>query len=79
MAEVVLELVLENLSSLVGNELSLFLGCHDDLERLANLLTTIKATLEDAEQKQFSDRGAIQSWLQNLKDAALTVRVSPLV
>ena len=72
MAEVVLELVLENLSSLVGKELALFLGFHDDLERLASLLTTIKATLEDAEHKQFLDR-AIRIWLQNLKDAALTL------
>ncbi|QCE15056.1 disease resistance protein RPM1 [Vigna unguiculata] len=72
MAEAVLELVLENLSSLVGKELALFLGFHDDLERLASLLTTIKATLEDAEHKQFSDV-AIQIWLQKLKDAALTL------
>ncbi|KAJ1391667.1 Virus X resistance protein-like, coiled-coil domain [Sesbania bispinosa] len=40
-----------------------------DLKRLASLLTTIKATLEDAEEKQFSNR-AIKDWLQKLKDAA---------
>ncbi|QCE15059.1 disease resistance protein RPM1 [Vigna unguiculata] len=72
MTEAVVELVLGNLSSLVGKELALFLGFHDDLERLASLLNMIKATLEDAEHKQFSD-GAIQIWLQNLKDAALTL------
>jgi hypothetical protein len=32
------------------------------------LLTTIKATLEDAEEKQFSNI-AIKDWLQKLKDA----------
>ncbi|MCI74076.1 resistance protein, partial [Trifolium medium] len=36
---------------------------------LASLLTTIKATLEDAEEKQFTDK-AIKDWLQKLKDAA---------
>ncbi|KAJ1391661.1 Virus X resistance protein-like, coiled-coil domain [Sesbania bispinosa] len=69
MAEAVLEVVLENLSSLIQKELGLFLGFNQDLKRLASLLTTIKATLEDAEEKQFSNR-AIKDWLQKLKDAA---------
>ncbi|QCE15060.1 adenylate cyclase [Vigna unguiculata] len=72
MAEAVVEFVLGKLSSLVGKALALFLGLHDDLERLASLLTTIKATLEDAEHKQFLDR-AIRIWLQDLKDAALAL------
>ncbi|KAJ1397017.1 Virus X resistance protein-like, coiled-coil domain [Sesbania bispinosa] len=69
MAEAVLQIVLENLNLLVQKELGLFLGFDQDLKRLASLLTTIKATLEDAEEKQFSDR-AIKNWLQKLKDAA---------
>ncbi|KAI4313510.1 hypothetical protein L6164_026485 [Bauhinia variegata] len=32
------------------------------------MLSTVRAVLEDAEEKQFSDR-AIQNWLQKLKDA----------
>ncbi|KAI5437148.1 hypothetical protein KIW84_023321 [Lathyrus oleraceus] len=69
MAEAVLELVLHNLNSLIQKEIGLFLGFHQDFNRLSSLLTTIKATLEDAEEKQFSDR-AIKDWLLKLKDAA---------
>ncbi|XP_050905593.1 putative disease resistance protein RGA4 [Lathyrus oleraceus] len=69
MAEAVLELVLTNLSSLIRNELDLFLGFDQDFNSLSSLLTTIKATLEDAEEKQFTDR-AIKDWLLKLKDAA---------
>ncbi|XP_057448412.1 putative disease resistance protein RGA3 [Lotus japonicus] len=69
MAEAVLEVVLENLSSLIRKELGLFLGFSEDLKRLSSTLSAIKATLEDAEEKQFIDR-AIKDWLQKLKDAA---------
>ncbi|RDX72819.1 Disease resistance protein RGA2, partial [Mucuna pruriens] len=69
MAEFVLETALGNLNSLVQKELGLFLGFDQDLERLTSLFTTIKATLEDAEEKQFSDR-AIKDWLGKLQDAA---------
>ncbi|KAK7380653.1 hypothetical protein VNO78_33168 [Psophocarpus tetragonolobus] len=72
MAEAVLEIALETLSSFIGNELGLFLGFDEQMKRLASLLTTIKATLEDAEEKQFSDR-AIKDWLQKLKSAACLV------
>ncbi|XP_058776890.1 putative disease resistance protein RGA3 [Vicia villosa] len=69
MAEAVLELVLHNLKSLVQKEIGLFLGFDQDFNSLSSLLTTIKATLEDAEEKQFTDR-AIKDWLLKLKDAA---------
>ncbi|GAU47909.1 hypothetical protein TSUD_238760 [Trifolium subterraneum] len=69
MAEAILEVVLDNLTSLIRKELGLFLGFDQDLKRLASLLTTIKATLEDAEEKQFTDN-AIKDWLLKLKDAA---------
>jgi len=69
MAEAVIEVVLHNLSSLVQKELGLFLGVDRELKTLSSLLTTIKATLEDAEEKQFSNR-AIKDWLHKLKDAA---------
>jgi hypothetical protein len=73
MAEAVIEVVLDNLSILIRKELGLFLGFDQDLQRLASLLTTIKATLEDAEEKQFTNcesASAIKDWLQKLKDAA---------
>jgi len=68
MAEAVVEFVLKNLTSLIANKLNLFLGFDKD-KSLASLLTTIQATLEDAEEKQFSNI-AIKDWLQKLKDAA---------
>ncbi|XP_003599016.3 putative disease resistance protein RGA3 isoform X1 [Medicago truncatula] len=69
MAEAVIEVVLNNLSSLAQKKLDLFLSFDQDLKSLASLLTTIKATLEDAEEKQFTDR-AVKDWLIKLKDAA---------
>ncbi|XP_027361339.1 putative disease resistance protein RGA4 [Abrus precatorius] len=69
MAEAVLEIVLENISSLIQKKLGLFMGFHQDLERLTSSLSTVKATLEDAEEKQYSNR-AIKDWLRKLKDAA---------
>jgi hypothetical protein len=69
MAEAVLELVPHNLSSLIHKEIAIFLDFEQDLKSLASLLTTIKATLEDAEEKQFTNR-AIKDWLLKLKDAA---------
>ncbi|XP_045813824.1 putative disease resistance protein RGA3 [Trifolium pratense] len=69
MAEAVIEIVLGSLSSLAQKEIGLFLGFDQEFEKISSLLTTIKATLEDAEEKQFTDK-AIQNWLQKLKDAA---------
>ncbi|RDX85404.1 putative disease resistance protein RGA4, partial [Mucuna pruriens] len=69
MAEAVLEIVLQNLNSLIQKELGLLLGLDQDLKRLASLFATIKATLQDAEEKQFSNP-AIKDWLGKLKDAA---------
>ncbi|MCI58925.1 resistance protein, partial [Trifolium medium] len=70
MAEAVIEIVLEKLSSLIQKEFGLFFGFeYQNFKRLASLLTTIKATLEDAEEKQFTDK-AIKDWLLKLKDAA---------
>jgi hypothetical protein len=71
MAEAVLEVVLSNLSELIRKEIGLFIDFDQEFNRLASLLTTIKATLEDAEEKQFTDStGAIKNWLLKLKDAA---------
>jgi len=69
MAEAVLEIVVGNLNTLVEKELGLFLDFDKDLERLASLFTTIKATLADAEEQQFSNR-SIKDWLQKLKEAS---------
>nr|KYP41900.1 Putative disease resistance protein RGA3 [Cajanus cajan] len=70
MTEAILGVAFEKLSSLVGKELGRFLGFDRDMERLQSMFTAIKATLEDAEEKQFSSR-TIKDWLQKLKDVAL--------
>ncbi|KAI4353129.1 hypothetical protein L6164_002100 [Bauhinia variegata] len=69
MAEAFLEVLLENLSSLIQKELGLFFGVEKQIERLSSTLSTIRAVLKDAEEKQLSNR-AIRDWLQKLKDAA---------
>ena len=73
MAESALELVLHNLSSLIQKEIRLFMDFEQDFKSISSLLTTIKATLEDAEEKQFTDPvhgKAIKDWLLKLKDVA---------
>jgi len=69
MTQFVVESVLHNLNSLIQKELRPFLSFDQDLRRLADMFTTIKASLEDAEEKQFSDRD-INNWLLKINDAA---------
>jgi len=45
MAEVVLELLLDNFNSLVQKELGLFLGFEKDFKSVSSLITTIKSRL----------------------------------
>jgi hypothetical protein len=60
--------VFDNLSIILRKELGMFHGFDQNLKRLASVLTTIKATLEDVEEKQFID-SAIKDWLLMLKNA----------
>ncbi|KAK7367928.1 hypothetical protein VNO80_09948 [Phaseolus coccineus] len=69
MAEAVLEGVLGSLTSLAGAELGSFLGFSGEKEKLESMFTAIKAALEDAEEKPFSDK-ATKDWVGKLKDAA---------
>ncbi|KAK7367915.1 hypothetical protein VNO80_09935 [Phaseolus coccineus] len=69
MTQFVVESLLHNLDSLIQKEFTLFLSFHQDLRKLADLFTTIKGSLEDAEQKQFSDTN-INDWLLNITDVA---------
>ncbi|CAK8537807.1 unnamed protein product [Lathyrus sativus] len=68
MAEALLGFVLENLSSLLQNEFSTMFGIKSKAEKLSTILDLIKVVLEDAEQKQVTDR-SIKVWLQQVKDA----------
>ncbi|QCD90571.1 disease resistance protein RPM1 [Vigna unguiculata] len=69
MADAVLKSVLGSLASPAVAELKTFLCFRRQKEKLESMFTAIKATLEDAEEKQFSDR-ATKDWVGKLKDAA---------
>ncbi|XLQ98972.1 putative disease resistance protein RGA1 [Arachis ipaensis] len=68
MAEALLEVVLEKLTPLILNEFAAFFGIRGKAEEMSRTLELIKAVLDDAEQKQWSNR-PLKVWLQQLKDA----------
>lgn len=72
MAEAILQVVLDNLNSLIKDEFRLLQGVEKEMEKLSSTLSTIQAVLEDAEEKQLKDK-ALQNWLRKLKDAAYEV------
>uniref|UniRef100_A0A2N9EF95 Rx N-terminal domain-containing protein n=1 Tax=Fagus sylvatica TaxID=28930 RepID=A0A2N9EF95_FAGSY len=59
--------VLEQLGSLTYQELSSAWGVRSDLEKLKDTVSTIKAVLLDAEEKQASDH-RLNHWLGKLRD-----------
>ncbi|KAL8063872.1 hypothetical protein ABFX02_01G054800 [Erythranthe guttata] len=67
MAEAFLQIVLENLSSLIKGEIGLIVGVDEEMNNLFSTLTTIQSVLEDAEMKQLQSR-PIQNWLIKLSD-----------
>ncbi|RHN56515.1 putative P-loop containing nucleoside triphosphate hydrolase, leucine-rich repeat domain, L [Medicago truncatula] len=68
MADALLGVVLQNLKSLVQNELATISGIKSKAQKLSTTLDLVNAVLEDAEQKQVINR-SIKVWLQQLKDA----------
>ncbi|PIA44643.1 hypothetical protein AQUCO_01700322v1 [Aquilegia coerulea] len=69
MADAVVGLLLENLSSLIQTEYGLLHGVKDEVEKLSLKLITVRAVIEDAETTQHTDN-AIAGWLGRLKDTA---------
>ncbi|KAK9102742.1 hypothetical protein Sjap_019996 [Stephania japonica] len=69
MAEVVLEKVANILISLAKTELGLAWGVKTELDKLSSALTTIRAVVADAEEKQIKNKN-IQKWLIKLKHVA---------
>ncbi|KAK4487503.1 hypothetical protein RD792_005854 [Penstemon davidsonii] len=67
MAEAFVQLLLDNLSSLIQGEIGLIMGVDDEMKNLSSTLTTIQAVLEDAEEKQLESK-AIRNWLCKLND-----------
>ncbi|KAL1340527.1 putative disease resistance protein RGA1 [Arachis hypogaea] len=68
MAEALLGVVVEKLTPLILSEFAAFFGIKKKAEELSRTLELIKAVLDDAEQKQWSNR-PLKVWLQQLKDA----------
>nr|GMC68191.1 putative disease resistance protein RGA3 [Ipomoea batatas] len=72
MAEALIQVVVENLNSLIRRELGLLLGFQKEMEKLSSLLSTIQDVLEDAEEKQLKDK-VLRNWLLKLNAAAYEV------
>uniref|UniRef100_A0A803PYN3 Uncharacterized protein n=1 Tax=Cannabis sativa TaxID=3483 RepID=A0A803PYN3_CANSA len=66
MAEAVLTVVLENLSSLIQKQVGSVLGVEKEMEKMCSIFSTISAVLEDAEERQSTNR-SIKNWLQKLE------------
>ncbi|KAH7514950.1 hypothetical protein FEM48_Zijuj11G0144600 [Ziziphus jujuba var. spinosa] len=69
MAEALLTVMLKNLNSLIQKGFGLLWSVNKEMEKLSSILSTIRAVLEDAEEKQLRNR-AIKNWLQKLKDVS---------
>ncbi|KAF2320671.1 hypothetical protein GH714_029921 [Hevea brasiliensis] len=63
----ILEQVLTKLGSLAFQEIGLVCCARDDLKKLGNSLSTVKAVLVDAEEKQEQSH-AVQIWIRRLQD-----------
>ncbi|KAJ9158770.1 hypothetical protein P3X46_024321 [Hevea brasiliensis] len=61
------ENLITKLTSISSEEISLVYGFKNDLRRLQTTLSTIKAILLDAEEKQ-EQSNAVEDWIKRLKD-----------
>ncbi|KAF5200067.1 Disease resistance protein rga2 [Thalictrum thalictroides] len=76
MADIALQVVVspflgvlfDNLNSLIQNEIGILWRVDKEMKKLSSTLSTIRDVLEDAEEKQLTDR-AIVNWLRKIKDA----------
>ncbi|XP_027181817.1 putative disease resistance protein RGA1 [Coffea eugenioides] len=65
-------ILVDTLNSMIQKEHGLLCGIATDMQKLSSLLSATKAVLEDAEQKQFTDK-AIQIWFQKLNSVAYEI------
>ncbi|KAK4728225.1 hypothetical protein R3W88_021213 [Solanum pinnatisectum] len=72
MAEAVVKVVLDNLTSFLKGELVLIFGFQNEFQRLSSMFSTIQAVLEDAQEKQLNDK-PLENWLQKLNAATYEV------
>ncbi|KAH6796404.1 hypothetical protein C2S51_037390 [Perilla frutescens var. frutescens] len=69
MAEALLQVLIEKLTSLIQKEIGLILGVEKEMKKLQSTLTTIHSVLEDAEVMQLRNK-QIQNWLSKLNATA---------
>ncbi|KAH0642816.1 hypothetical protein KY289_033790 [Solanum tuberosum] len=72
MAEAFLQVVLDNLTSFLKEELVLLFGLQNEFQKLSSIFSTIQSVLEDAQEKQFNDK-PLENWLQKLNVATYEV------
>ncbi|XP_071917612.1 disease resistance protein RGA2-like [Coffea arabica] len=65
-------ILVDTLNSMIQKERGLLCGVATDMQKLSRLLSTIKAVLEDVEQKQFIEK-AIQLWFKELDVVACEI------
>ncbi|XP_062175758.1 putative disease resistance protein RGA4 [Alnus glutinosa] len=63
------ERIMETFGSLAANEIGLLWGVKDELQRLTDTVSTIKAVLLDAKEKQAAGNHQVTDWLKKLEDA----------
>ncbi|XP_077225706.1 putative disease resistance RPP13-like protein 2 isoform X2 [Tasmannia lanceolata] len=68
MADAIVSILLENLSSLILKEVDLLVGVKDDLEELQRNLSMIRAILPNAEAMAVKNE-QLKVWLSSLIDA----------
>ncbi|EYU17617.1 hypothetical protein MIMGU_mgv1a018637mg [Erythranthe guttata] len=64
-----IKVLLQNLISILREQISFFGDFNEDLKRLKVSISTIQSFLNDAEKKQFTDE-TVERWLRNLKRVA---------
>ncbi|KAL5711427.1 hypothetical protein ACHQM5_021885 [Ranunculus cassubicifolius] len=67
MADALISIVLEQLTSLVQEDINLVVGVRKEVGRLTNTLESIRSVVSDAEEKQIKNK-AVGIWLQDLKE-----------
>ncbi|KAH0742325.1 hypothetical protein KY290_035368 [Solanum tuberosum] len=72
MAEAVVKVLIDNLTSFLKGELVLLFGFQNEFQRLSSIFSTIQAVLEDAQEKQLNDK-PLENWLQKLNAATYEV------
>ncbi|KAK4729869.1 hypothetical protein R3W88_022857 [Solanum pinnatisectum] len=72
MAEALIKVLIENLTSFLKGELVLLFGFENEFQRLSSMFSTIQAVLEDAQEKQLNYK-PLENWLQKLNVTAYKV------